>query len=161
MSLTGEQECCKQKGYPVRRQVLLIQWLPGLSNGLYFITFRPKLTFFMPVDLERLDRLCKGNSEKKKRYLRQFLEMIPPAIGEIGAALAANDSQTVRQRTHFLAPQLAFFGINDFILIQKQFGAQPPTAILNDLRKAIEQAVDKTNQATTEVQKLLNDQNRL
>lgn len=111
----------------------------------------------MSLNLDRLDQLCKGNAEKKQRYLRQFLEMIPPAIEKIRVGLEAGDSQAIRQAVHFLAPQLAFFGIEDFALILKQLGRQPDRLNLHDLHQSIVQAVDKTSQATTKVQNLMNE----
>ena len=109
----------------------------------------------MPVNLERLDRLCKGDLQKKQKYLQQFLELVPPKASEVLAGLRANDEMLVRQSVHFLAPHLSFFGIPDFAEILEDLGAKPDQEKLRILSTRIEQAVDKAHAAATEVNDML------
>lgn len=110
-----------------------------------------------PVNLERLERLCKGDLEKKQLYLRRFLELVPPGVDQIQTGLRATDGELVRQTIHFLVPQLVFFGIAEFSEILEKLGPSPDQAILAKLRAPIEQAVEQVQKAVFEIEKTLND----
>ncbi|MCB0531435.1 MAG: hypothetical protein H6574_25410 [Lewinellaceae bacterium] len=110
-----------------------------------------------PVNLERLERLCKGDLEKKQLYLRRFLELVPRGVDQIQTGLRTTDGELVRQTIHFLVPQLVFFGIAEFSEILEKLGPSPDQATLAKLRAPIEQAVEQVQKAVFEIEKTLND----
>ena len=107
----------------------------------------------MIIQLKQLDELCKGDQEKKKKYLAQFLQLVPPRIQQIKKALEAHDQKSLRQTMHFLAPQLAFFGIPDFVnILETTRGRQE--AITSEQLKPV---LKKIALAISEIERLLND----
>ena len=109
----------------------------------------------MIIQLEQLNQLCKGDPEKKRKYLLQFLELVPPRIQQIKKALKAGDHKSVRQTIHFLAPQLAFFGIPDFVDILKTTKGRPEALTLDHLRPVLK----KIGIGITEIERLLKEIN--
>jgi hypothetical protein len=108
----------------------------------------------MIIKLDRLNHLCGKDKAKKRQFLLQFLELVPPTLEQIKAGLKNGDRQKVRKGIHFLAPQLSFFGISDFTLILGQLDAQPRVP-LEKLKGTIEQSLLKINKAVGEVRQMI------
>lgn len=109
----------------------------------------------MAINLKRLDKLCKGNEEKRQRYLHQLLEMVPPRLELIEAGMKSGEHEKIRQSIHFLAPQLTFFGLPEFAGILENLETDPSLENWNKQYQPIENAVDKINVALTEIKTLL------
>ena len=62
------------------------------------------------TDLEPLRTLCKGETERMKRYIGMFLQGTPPALEQLKADLAANDLLGLARNAHGLKPQAAYMG---------------------------------------------------
>lgn len=72
------------------------------------------------INLEGLNKLCKGNETKKLKYLKQFLEMIPLSIQKLKHTTEKGDRSETLKELHFMSPQLVFFGINDASVLLKR-----------------------------------------
>lgn len=112
----------------------------------------------MYIKLERLDQLCKNDEEKKKKFLQQFLDLVPKGIHQLKNDLKKLDRMKVRKTIHFLAPQLTFFGIPDFSVFLQKLDAEPQIP-LEQLIQPISQSILKINKAILEVQKILGNNN--
>lgn len=108
----------------------------------------------MQIKLDRLDQLCGKDKAKKRQFLLQFLELVPPVLEQVEVGLKNGDREKLRKGIHFLAPQLSFFGISDFTLILGQLDAQPPIPLAK-LKGTIEASLLKINKAVTEVRKMI------
>lgn len=111
----------------------------------------------MRINLEQLDKLCKSDQEKKRRYLLQFLELVPAGMQKIKLGLKKKDFETVRGSIHFLAPQLAFFGLPEFVDILKAMQSNPEALSSKPFRTSLEKALTKIEKATTEVKGCLSE----
>lgn len=72
------------------------------------------------INLEELNKHCKGNETKKLKYLKQFLEMIPLSIQKLKLAAKKGNRNEALKELHFMSPQLVFFGINDASVLLKR-----------------------------------------
>jgi HPt (histidine-containing phosphotransfer) domain-containing protein len=61
-------------------------------------------------DLSKMNQLCKGDSEKQKKYIDQFRSLLSPKCEELEVKLGEKDLSAIRRIIHFMAPQLNFFG---------------------------------------------------
>jgi HPt (histidine-containing phosphotransfer) domain-containing protein len=72
------------------------------------------------INLDTLHAICKGDKDKKLRYLNQFLEMIPLSIQKLKLDIEEEDRSKLLKEIHFMSPQLVFFGIDDFSDLMKR-----------------------------------------
>jgi hypothetical protein len=63
------------------------------------------------TDLSSLREITGGNEEQLKKYMRMFVEGVPPQLQSVATALAANDLDGARRRVHAIKPQLKFMGM--------------------------------------------------
>lgn len=63
------------------------------------------------IDLEPLLEISRGDTQKMRVYLQQFLELIPSRIELLQQSVANKDRKTTRQILHQMSPQLQFFGV--------------------------------------------------
>lgn len=127
----------------------VIKWQFFFGKKCFFVK-----KIIMHIKLDRLDQLCGKNAAKKRKFLLQFLELVPPGIEQLKAAIRKEDRKEVRKIIHFLAPQLTFFGIPDFTVILGKLDAKPSMP-LEKLKGAIEQSISKIDQAVAEVRQLV------
>lgn len=109
----------------------------------------------MYIKLERLSRLCKDDVEKKRKYLLQFLELVPAGIEQARLSIKQGDGKKLWEVVHFLAPQLAFFGILDFALVLEKKSQAPDPILPEELIGPIEESIKKITAAITEVEALV------
>lgn len=63
------------------------------------------------IDLKLLVQTSRGDMEKMKRYLVQFLELIRERLDILEQDLQTGERTKVRQILHQMSPQLQFFGV--------------------------------------------------
>lgn len=68
------------------------------------------------IDLKNLHNICRGDNEKKLKYLKQFVELITPRTQELKRSLEKADRANIRHILHKMSPQLQFFGVNEVII---------------------------------------------
>lgn len=108
----------------------------------------------MMIQLDRLNQLCGNNAEKKRKFLLQFLELVPSGMKQLSVDLKNGDREKVRKTIHFLAPQLAFFGIPDLSILLGELDGQPPVP-LEKLKNDIKQSIQRIDKAVLEVRKMI------
>jgi CheY-like chemotaxis protein len=64
-------------------------------------------------NLDYIIQFSKGNDNFVRKMITLFCEQMPDAVGEIRAALAEKDLETVRQVAHRIKPNIVNFGIGD------------------------------------------------
>lgn len=64
------------------------------------------------VDLTFLKQFTKGDSQKMKRYVSLYLDMLPKTFAEMKSNLKNADWEQLRINAHSLKPQADFMGIN-------------------------------------------------
>lgn len=106
------------------------------------------------INLEGLNKLCKGNETKKLKYLKQFLEMISLSIQKLRLATEKGDRTTVMKEFHFMSPQLVFFGINDISVLMEKERANDGLSF-DLLKDQIEKAITKIEKALEEVESII------
>ena len=72
------------------------------------------------IKLDNLDRLCKGDKNKRIKYLEQYLELIPSSVTRIELAMKQQDKTALAKEIHYIKPQLMFFGMEDSSLTNAQ-----------------------------------------
>ncbi len=64
------------------------------------------------VDLTFLKKFTKGDSQKMKRYISLYLEVVPHTLEEMRRNLKDGNWEQLRINAHSLKPQADFMGIN-------------------------------------------------
>lgn len=106
------------------------------------------------INLEGLNKLCKGNETKKLKYLKQFLEMISLSIQKLRLATEKGVRTTVMKEFHFMSPQLVFFGINDIsVLMEKE--RENEGLSFDVLKNQIDKVIIKIEKALEEVESII------
>lgn len=68
------------------------------------------------LNLQNLESIARGDSERMLKYLKQFQELIPERLEQLKVALTNDDRIGIRQILHKMSPQLQFFGIEAIIV---------------------------------------------
>ena len=112
------------------------------------------------INLQELNKLCKGNVDKELKYMRLFTELIPLNIHKLKLSIEKEDRDMVMKEIHFMSPHLLFFGINDltkFLEINEDLS-------FDSLKKQINNCIIKIEKAIIIVENLievkLNNYNR-
>ena len=109
------------------------------------------------INLDALNALCKGDKDKKARYLHQFIKMQTPSIKKLKSDLETENRSGVVGEIHFMSPQLQFFGIDDFKdLLRRE--KESPFLQFNELRSRVLEGIDCIEKAMEEVKAILEDQ---
>ena len=109
------------------------------------------------ISLDALHAICKGDKDKKLKYLKQFLEMIPLSIQKLTLDIEEEDRVKLMKEIHFMSPQLVFFGIDDFsdlMKTEKEFHNLPFDVLKAHLIKAL----IKIESALKEVETIVENQ---
>ena len=131
----------------------------SLRSQKYFYLAKNITLFLMQkhtlnINLERLNKLCKGNKTKKLKYLKQFLEMIPLSIQKLKFAMEKGDRTTILKEFHFMSPQLLFFGIDDFSVLMER-PSNDEVLSFEALKSQIEKGISKIEKALKEVESII------
>jgi len=65
---------------------------------------------FNPTVMEIIDRLSAGDPEKKKYYLRLFLDTLEPELGNLQSLDVNDDQEPIRSILHKLKSQIQTIG---------------------------------------------------
>ena len=68
------------------------------------------MRYLAPVDMEIIDRLSAGDPEKKKYYIRLFLDTLEPELDNLKAANVAQPQEPIRAILHKLKSQVQTIG---------------------------------------------------
>ncbi len=71
----------------------------------------PELPSFHYIGLSQLEQITRGSAERKQRYLRQFLQLVPKRVEKVQEAMSQKDRALIRQTLHSMRPQLQFFEV--------------------------------------------------
>ena len=107
------------------------------------------------LDLQKIEKLCKGNPIKKLKYLNQFLEIITPSLAQLKTALKTKDKSTFRKTLHFISPQLVFFGLFDIPDLLKKVEKDSIPLTSDSLNKTIQENIFTIEKAITEIKLLV------
>jgi len=102
----------------------------------------------IPVNLERLNRLLKGNIQLQQRLLHLFIEQAQVRIQTLHQAIINQDFTSIRQQAHALKGSSATAGILEMPEIAKQL---EDLALQQNLEGATE-LVEKLQQCLSRVQ---------
>ena len=103
------------------------------------------------IDPKNLILISNGDSAKMVRYLRQFLELMPPRIQRLQDSLESEDRKMICQILHQMSPQLQFFGIPDVVIPIRRLEFEYESMPLQDLISIVNELLLKLDGASKEV----------
>ena len=62
------------------------------------------------IDLDYLERFCKGDRERMEKYIRMYLDASPGLFADLAAKAAAGDVDGLALAAHSLRPQVNYMG---------------------------------------------------
>ncbi|MCB9290087.1 MAG: hypothetical protein H6560_22455 [Lewinellaceae bacterium] len=108
----------------------------------------------MHLKLDRLEKLCQGDPDRKLKYLKQLLEIVPKGMERLQIHLETKDRRALRRAIHYLAPQLSFFGIPDFALILQMEDSQFDNLPFEELKSKLKESISRIGLALAEAEQL-------
>ena len=102
------------------------------------------------INLDNLDRLCKGDKSKRIKYLQQYLELIPTSVIRIEAALKKMDKKALASEMHYIQPQLMFFGMDNISLFNIQ--SETNDNLIMQMNKILDQIKNSILEVETTLQ---------
>ena len=105
-----------------------------------------------PIDLDRLDKLIKDDSQKKLLYLNQFLEILKPEILNLKNALESEDRLKIKKIVHKIGPQLVFFGLPNVAELVQKIESGYETLAFNKLQLTVNQLFEKIKNAVEAIE---------
>lgn len=116
------------------------------------MSFRPSY-----INLDTLHAICKGDKDKRLRYLNQFLKMIPLSIQKLRLDIEEEDRNKLLKEIHFMSPQLAFFGIDGFSDVLKKEKVTERVSF-DVLKSKILKEISNIEKALEEVKEIIDNQ---
>jgi len=110
------------------------------------------------VDLINVLEISRGNELKKKKYLQQFIDLIPTRIEKLKQSLEAEDRVAVRKILHNMSPQLQFFKVEGVGGIIKKIEFEFHSMPMAELRQLTNQCIGKLTLALEEVNQIIDFQ---
>ena len=120
--------------------------------NLFFLAQQPSY-----INFDTLHATCKGDKDKERRYLNQFIKMIPLSIQKLKLDIKEEDRSRLLKEIHFMAPQLVFFGIDyfsDLMKREKEIEHLP----FNVLKNQVLAGINKIQSALEEVKTIIENQ---
>lgn len=109
------------------------------------------------INLDTLHAICKGDKEKKLKYLNQLLEMIPSSIQKLKLDIEEEDRSRLMREIHFMLPQLMFFGLDDFSdLMKKEKGLE--YLPFDELSRKVIEGISKIERALEEAEAIVDNE---
>ncbi|MBK6830927.1 MAG: Hpt domain-containing protein [Flavobacteriales bacterium] len=62
------------------------------------------------VDLEYLERFCKGDRSRMEKYIRMYLDASPGLFADLAAKAGSGDAEGLAVAAHSLRPQVNYMG---------------------------------------------------
>ena len=107
------------------------------------------------LDLEKLHVVTRGNPEKLKQYLLQFVELIPVRTGMLRKYLKEEDRNMMRQTVHQVSPQLHYFGLKDVAQVIQTVEQEYTSLPMEQLKTLVLDLIHKMETAEQEVSRIL------
>lgn len=106
------------------------------------------------IDLSSVEQISRGDSQRKMRYLNQFVELMRERSEAIEAGLKASDLSAIQKVVHSMSPQLKFFEVSgtEDAAVRIQHGGSEMTA---EMRQDIEAFVVCVTTAVQDVEEII------
>lgn len=147
-SLVGEQERCFKEGMnayvpkPFKQAAFL--------DAIKTVMSKDSIVSKRKVDLSFLEEVSGGDPNFRRDMIDLFLEKIPTEVAQLGTAIHANDTDTVKRLSHNLKSSLDIFMLKDLSnyvsIIEKE-------AILGQFST---ETTDKTSILNSEIREVVN-----
>lgn len=105
------------------------------------------------INLENVNAVSRGNTERMLKYLFQFQELIPERLDKLKTATRNNNRTEIRQLLHKMSPQLQFFGIQNIAIpiqrLEFEYESMPDEelgVLVNEIISKLEGALIEVNQ---------------
>jgi len=138
-------------GSVIKRSSLIFQKYFYLAKNITLFLMQKHT---LNINLEGLNKLCKGDETKKLKYLKQFLKMISLSIQKLKLATEKGDRTLTLKELHFMSPQLLFFGIDDFSVLMER-PSNDEVLSFEALKSQIEKGISKIEKALKEVESII------
>lgn len=107
------------------------------------------------INLDNLETISRGDSNRMLKYLEQFKTLIPKRINQLVLALDVQDRVLIRQILHKMSPQLQFFGIQEVTTPIQRMEFEYESMPINELVTLVTNIIAKLENAVEEVSKLI------
>ena len=107
------------------------------------------------ISLDNLEATCRGDRTRMRKYLDQFLDLIPQRVEELTGALKKDQRVLVRKILHKMSPQLEFFGIQDTMIPIRRLEFEYETMLYNDLEMLVNGIIYKLDGALSDIERVI------
>lgn len=110
------------------------------------------------LNLQNLESISRGDSERMLKYLKQFQELIPERMSQLKEALSKDDRLGIRQIVHKMSPQLQFFGIQNIIVPVQRLEYEYDSMSYLELEVLINDIISKLEGSLSEISNIIQSQ---